>query len=96
MLSRNEFPDTDHAQQVVAEWCWYRYDTRRRHSSAVMMSPVTFETTAALEPGAAQGNLHDLGEPQYDLEEVLDFEDEGPPRAAPAGGLDPLTGRLGR
>lgn len=53
VLSRNDFTDTNHAQQVVAEWCWDFYNTRRRHSSAAMMSPVTFETTAALQPEAA-------------------------------------------
>jgi len=41
------------AQQVVAEWCWGFYNTQRRHSSAAMMSPVSFETTAALQPEAA-------------------------------------------
>lgn len=53
VLSRNEFTDTDHAQQVVVDWCWNFYNTHRRHSSAAMMSPVTFETTAALQPEAA-------------------------------------------
>ena len=53
MLSRTEFTDPDHAQQVVAEWCNEFYNTRRRHSSAAMMSPVAFETTAALHPEAA-------------------------------------------
>ncbi len=53
VLSRHEFTDPDHAQKVVAEWCWGFYNTQRRHSSAAMMAPVTFETTAALRPEAA-------------------------------------------
>lgn len=53
VLSRNEFTDPDHAQQVVADWCWGFYNTRRRHSSAAMKASVTFETTAALQPEVA-------------------------------------------
>jgi len=52
-LSRHEFTDPDHAQQVVAEWCFEFYNTHRRHSSAAMMAPVTFETTTALQTEAA-------------------------------------------
>jgi len=53
VLSRHEFTDPDHAQQVVAEWCFEFYNTHRRHSSAAMMAPVTFETTTALQTEAA-------------------------------------------
>ena len=53
VLSRHEFTDPDHAQRVVAEWCFEFYNTQRRHSSAAMMSPVSFETTTALQPEAA-------------------------------------------
>jgi transposase InsO family protein len=53
VLSRNTFTDTDHAQRVVAEWCFDFYNTTRRHSSAKMMSPIDYETTAALQPEAA-------------------------------------------
>jgi putative transposase len=53
VLSRHEFTDPNHAQRVVAEWCHDFYNTQRRHSAAAMMSPVTFETTAALQPEAA-------------------------------------------
>lgn len=53
VLSRHEFTDPDHAQAVVAEWCFEFYNTARRHSSAAMMTPVSFETTAALQPEAA-------------------------------------------
>jgi transposase InsO family protein len=53
VLSRHEFTDPDHAQRVVADWCWNFYNTSRRHSSAAMLSPIDFETTAALQPEAA-------------------------------------------
>lgn len=53
VLSRNEFRDTDHARQVVLEWCHEFYNTTRRHSSAKMMSPIDYETTRVLEPEAA-------------------------------------------
>jgi len=55
VLSRNEFTDTDHAQRVVAEWCFEFYNTVRRHSSAAMMSPIAFEasSTADAQPDAA-------------------------------------------
>jgi len=54
VLSRHQFTDPDHAQRVVAEWCFEFYNTQRRHSSAAMMSPVAFEaTTAALRQEAA-------------------------------------------
>jgi len=53
VLSRHEFTDPGHAQKVVAEWCFEFYNTQRRHSSAAMMSPVAFETTAALQLEAA-------------------------------------------
>ena len=53
VLSRHQFTDPDHAQRVVAEWCFEFYNTKRRHSSAAMMTPASFETTAALRPEAA-------------------------------------------
>ncbi len=53
VLSRHEFIDPDHAQRVVAEWCFEFYNTERRHSSAAMMTPVSFEATAALQQDAA-------------------------------------------
>ena len=53
VLSRHEFTDPDHAQRVVADWCFEFYNTRRRHSSAAMMPPVSFETAAAIRPEAA-------------------------------------------
>lgn len=53
VLSRHEFTDPDHAQAVVAEWCFEFYNTQRRHSSAAMMTPLAFEARAALQPEAA-------------------------------------------
>lgn len=53
VLSRHEFTGPDHAQQVVADWCFEFYNTKRRHSSAAMMTPVSFETTADLKSEAA-------------------------------------------
>lgn len=53
VLSRHEFTDPEHAQRVVAEWCFEFYNTQRRHSSAAMMTPVSFETAAALQSEAA-------------------------------------------
>ena len=53
VLSRHDFTDPDHAQPVVAQWCFEFYNTQRRHSSAAMMTPVSFEATTALQPEAA-------------------------------------------
>ena len=54
VLSRNEFDNTTAAQAVVLDWCYGFYNTKRRHSSAAMMSPVAFATTTpALRPEAA-------------------------------------------
>ena len=46
VLSRHRFADTRHAQAVVLEWCYGFYNHTRRHSSAGMMAPITYETTA--------------------------------------------------
>ena len=53
VLSRHEFTDPDQARAVVLEWCFEFYNTTRRHSSAAMMSPVAYETTAARQLEAA-------------------------------------------
>lgn len=45
VLSRHHFDDTRQAQAVVLDWCYGFYNHTRRHSSAGMMSPVTYETT---------------------------------------------------
>jgi len=46
VLSRHRFVDTRHAQAVVMDWCYGFYNHTRRHSSAGMMAPITYETTA--------------------------------------------------
>ena len=46
VLSRHRFVDTRQAQAVVLDWCWGFYNHTRRHSSAGMMAPITYETTA--------------------------------------------------
>ena len=46
VLSRHRFVDTRQAQAVVLEWCYGFYNHTRRHSSAGMMAPITYETTA--------------------------------------------------
>ena len=53
VLSRNEFTDPSHARRVVLEWCHDFYNPTRRHTSADMMSPIDFETTASHQPVAA-------------------------------------------
>lgn len=53
VLSRNEFDTTQAAQAIVLDWCYGFYNHERRHSSAGMMSPVTYENTAAPDRDAA-------------------------------------------
>ena len=45
VLSRHRFVDTRQPQAVVLEWCYGCYNHTRRHSSAGMMAPITYETT---------------------------------------------------
>lgn len=52
VLSRHRFATKAEARQVVLTWCHEFYNTRRRHSSAGMMSPVNYET-ATFQPEAA-------------------------------------------
>jgi hypothetical protein len=63
VLSRHLFTTKAHARQVVVAWCQDFYNTRRRHTSAALMSPIQYETLAADQP-AAQLNesLHDSRE----------------------------------
>lgn len=46
VLSRHRFVDTRQAQAVVLDWCYGFYNHTRRHSTAGMMSPITYENTA--------------------------------------------------
>jgi putative transposase len=53
VLSRRHFTTKAHARQVVVAWCHDFYNSRRRHSCAVLMSPIQYETLAADQPVAA-------------------------------------------
>ena len=53
VLSRQEFKNTDQAQPVVLDWCYGFYNHDRRRSSAGMMSPISYENTAAPHREAA-------------------------------------------
>ncbi|QQS00041.1 MAG: IS3 family transposase [Austwickia sp.] len=53
VLCRNEFTTTQAAQAVLLDWCYGFYNHERRHSSAGMMSPIAYETTAATAREAA-------------------------------------------
>jgi len=53
VLSRHEFTNTGQAQAVVLDWCYGFYNHDRRHSSAGMMSPISYENTAAPDREAA-------------------------------------------
>lgn len=44
VLSRHHFSTKAHARQVVVAWCHDFYTSRRRHSSAALMSPIQYET----------------------------------------------------
>lgn len=53
VLSRHVFTTKTQAQEVIKTWCHDFYNTRRRHSSAAMLPPATFETITADQPAAA-------------------------------------------
>jgi putative transposase len=53
VLSRHHFATKVQARQVVVAWCQDFYNTRRRHSSAALMSPNQYERLAADQPAAA-------------------------------------------
>lgn len=53
ILSRHEFNTVDQAQAVVLDWCYGFYNHDRRHSTIGMMSPITYEITAAPNREAA-------------------------------------------
>ena len=47
VLSRHHFTTRAQARAVVLAWCHEFYNTRRRHSSAAMMSPNDYENASA-------------------------------------------------
>lgn len=53
VLSRHDFNNTDDAQAVVLDWCYGFYNETRRHSTIGMVSPITYENTAAPDREAA-------------------------------------------
>jgi transposase InsO family protein len=53
VLSRHDFKTVDQAQAVVLDWCYGFYNHDRRHSTIGMVSPVTYENTAAPDREAA-------------------------------------------
>ncbi len=53
VLSRHHFTTKAHARQVVVAWCHDFYNSRRRHSSAALKSPIQYERLAADQPAAA-------------------------------------------
>ncbi len=53
VLSRHDFKTVDQAQAVVLDWCYGFYNHDRRHSTIGMLSPITYETTAAPDREAA-------------------------------------------
>ncbi len=53
VLSRHHFTTKAQARAVVMAWCHDFYNTRRRHSSAALMSPAAFEKITADQPAAA-------------------------------------------
>lgn len=61
VLSRHRFLDTRQAQAVVLEWCHGFHNHTRRHSSADMTAPITYETTALNREAAHRETLHGSG-----------------------------------
>jgi putative transposase len=53
VLSRHDLKTLDQAQAVVLDWCYGFYNHDRRHSTIGMVSPVTYENTAAPDREAA-------------------------------------------
>ena len=52
LLSRQHFTTKAQTRQVVVAWCQDFYNSRRRHSSAALMSPIQYERLAADQPAA--------------------------------------------
>jgi transposase InsO family protein len=53
VLSRHRFENIGQAQAVVLDWCYGFYNHDRRHSTIGMVSPITYENTAAPDREAA-------------------------------------------
>ena len=53
VLSRHHFTTKAQARAVVLAWCHEFYNTKRRHSSAALLSPIEYEKIAVDQPAAA-------------------------------------------
>jgi putative transposase len=53
VLSRHDLATVEQAQAVVFDWCYGFYNHDRRHSAIGMVSPITYENTAAPDREAA-------------------------------------------
>jgi putative transposase len=53
VLSRHDLATIDQAQAAVLDWCYGFYNHDRRHSTIGMVSPITYENTAAPDREAA-------------------------------------------
>lgn len=53
VLSRRQFTTKAEARAVLVAWCHDVYNTRRRHSSAALMSPTDYEKIAVDQPATA-------------------------------------------
>ncbi len=53
VLSRHDLATIDQAQAVVLDWCYGFYNHDRRHSTIGMVSPISYENTAAPDRDAA-------------------------------------------
>jgi putative transposase len=53
VLSRHQFTTKAEARAIVVAWCHEFYNAKRRHSSAELMSPITYEKITADQPAAA-------------------------------------------
>lgn len=53
VLSRLDLVSIDQTRAVVLDWCYGFYNHYRRHSTIHMVSPITYENTAAPDREAA-------------------------------------------
>ena len=63
VLSRHHFTTKAHARQVVVACCHDFYNSRRRHSSAALMSPIQYERLAADQPADMREAFTTRGKP---------------------------------
>jgi putative transposase len=61
VLSRHHFTTKAQARQVVVAWCQHFYNSRRRHSSAALMSPIQY-TRDSLPAGRSLNEASTISE----------------------------------